>query len=54
MAKQIKFNEKARGQLKKGVNLGIRKTFADLGQTIAGLFNIEKLKNGKSFLKEIF
>lgn len=39
-------------KLKKSVNLGIRKTFADLGQTIAELFNI-KIQNGKSFLKEI-
>ena len=40
-------------KLKKGVNLGIRKTFADLGQTIADIFNIEKLPNGTSFKKEI-
>ncbi|MBI5573404.1 MAG: phosphopentomutase [Elusimicrobia bacterium] len=39
-------------KLKKGVNLGTRETFADLGQTIAEIFKIE-LKNGKSFLKEI-
>jgi len=39
-------------KLKKGVNLGIRKTFADLGQTIAELFNI-KIQNGKSFFKEV-
>jgi len=41
-------------KLKKGVNLGVRKTFADLGQTIADIFNIEKLPNGTSFKKEIF
>lgn len=40
-------------KLKKGVNLGIRKTFADLGQTIAEMFNIEKLTNGESFKKDI-
>ncbi len=40
--------------LKKGVNLGTRKTFADLGQTIAEVFQIEKLKNGLSFAKELF
>ncbi|MEW6556176.1 MAG: phosphopentomutase [Elusimicrobiota bacterium] len=39
-------------RLKNNVNLGIRKTFADLGQTIAELFDI-KLKRGTSFLKEI-
>ncbi|MBN1385080.1 MAG: phosphopentomutase [Elusimicrobia bacterium] len=41
-------------KLKKGADLGIRKTFADLGQTIAELFGINKLKNGKSFLRELF
>ncbi|HAX61752.1 MAG TPA: hypothetical protein DCX95_04215, partial [Elusimicrobia bacterium] len=40
-------------KLKKGVNLGIRKTFADLGQTIAEIFGIKKLKNGTSLRKEI-
>jgi len=40
-------------KLKRGVNLGIRKTFADLGQTIADIFDIEKLPNGTSFKKEI-
>ncbi|PKM70286.1 MAG: phosphopentomutase, partial [Firmicutes bacterium HGW-Firmicutes-18] len=40
-------------KLKKGVDLGIRKTFSDLGQTIAEIFKIEKLRNGTSFLKEI-
>jgi phosphopentomutase len=40
-------------RLKKGVNLGVRKTFSDLGQTIADIFNIEKLHNGKSFKKKL-
>jgi phosphopentomutase len=39
--------------LKKGVALGTRKTFADLGQTVAEFFGIGKLKNGTSFKKEI-
>ncbi|MBI5182445.1 MAG: phosphopentomutase [Nitrospirae bacterium] len=39
--------------VKSGVNIGTRKTFADLGQTIAEIFNVEKLKVGVSFWKEI-
>jgi phosphopentomutase len=39
--------------VKSGVNLGVRKSFADLGQTIAEIFNVEKLKAGVSFWKEI-
>ena len=39
--------------LNKDINLGTRSTFADLGQTIADNFNVDKLKIGKSFLKEI-
>ncbi|RKX52527.1 MAG: phosphopentomutase [Thermotoga sp.] len=35
--------------LKKDVYIGVRKTFADLGQTIADLFGIEPLENGESF-----
>ncbi len=37
------------GNLKKDVYIGVRKTFADLGQTIADLFGIEPLENGESF-----
>lgn len=40
-------------KLKKGVNLGTRKTFADVGQTIAEVFKAGRMKNGSSFLKEI-
>lgn len=38
--------------IKSGVNLGIRQTFADIGQTIADIFNIKgfPLANGESFL----
>jgi len=35
------------------VNLGARKTFADLGQTIADMFNVEKMSYGTSFLPEL-
>ncbi|MBI5683324.1 MAG: phosphopentomutase [Deltaproteobacteria bacterium] len=34
-----------------GINLGTRKTFADIGQTVAEVFGLGKIKNGKSFLK---
>ncbi len=34
-------------------NLGTRKTFSDIGETIAENFNLESTKIGKSFLKEI-
>jgi len=40
-------------RVKGGVNLGIRKTFADVGRTIAEVFKIEGLLHGESFLKEI-
>lgn len=40
-------------KLKAGINLGTRKTFADVGQTIAGVFNISRMKNGTSFLKAV-
>lgn len=36
-----------------GVDLGVRETFADLGQTIAEIFNVERLKVGESFWGEI-
>ena len=35
------------------VNLGERKTFADLGQTIADLFNVEAMNYGTSFLSNL-
>lgn len=40
--------------IKPGINLGIRKSFADLGKTVAEYFNIENQLSGTSFLKEIF
>ena len=36
-----------------GVNIGTRKTFADLGQTVAELFEVGPLAHGTSFLSEI-
>ena len=36
-----------------GVDLGIRKTFADLGQTLAETFGVGKLAHGTSFLNGI-
>jgi phosphopentomutase len=38
--------------VRKGVDLGTRETFADLGQTVADLFGV-KLPNGTSFLADI-
>ncbi len=35
------------------VDLGERKTFADLGQTIAEIFAVDKLNYGTSFLDEL-
>ena len=39
--------------IKKDVNLGIRATFADCGQTIADIFGAGKLTSGKSFKRDI-
>jgi phosphopentomutase len=36
-----------------GVDLGTRQTFADLGQTIAEVFNVGPLEHGTSFLKSV-
>jgi phosphopentomutase len=36
-----------------GVTLGIRSSFADLGQTLAEVFGLPALAHGTSFLKEI-
>lgn len=38
-------------QIKRGTNLGVRQTFADLGQTIAEIFRLKPLNNGTSFAK---
>ena len=39
--------------LRKGVNLGTRSTFADLGATLASLLGIRQPQVGKSFVQEI-
>lgn len=39
--------------LKEDVNLGTRKTFSDIGQTIVDLLNVKEIKNGTSFKNEI-
>lgn len=39
--------------LKENVNLGTRNTFSDMGQTIAEILNVDKIKNGESFLNDI-
>jgi phosphopentomutase len=40
-------------QVRAGVDLGTRRTFADLGQTLAEVFGVAPLANGTSFLREI-
>jgi phosphopentomutase len=39
--------------VKRGVDLGTRNTFADLGQTLAEVFSLDRLAHGTSFLSEI-
>jgi phosphopentomutase len=39
--------------LKRGVNLGIRSTFADIGATILDFFGLEKWHTGESFLPQL-
>jgi phosphopentomutase len=38
---------------KKGINLGVRETFADVGQTIADFLKLSRLHVGKSFLEDV-
>jgi phosphopentomutase len=40
-------------RVKAGVNIGTRRTFADLGQTVAEVFGVGPMKQGTSFLSEI-
>jgi phosphopentomutase len=40
-------------RIRPGVWLGIRKTFADLGQTLAEVFDVGPLAHGTSFLSEV-
>jgi phosphopentomutase len=41
------------GAIRPGVDLGVRSTFADLGQTLAEGFGVPRLGHGTSFLREI-
>jgi len=43
----------AGARVRKGVDLGTRSTFADLGQTLAENFGVGALANGTSFLSDI-
>ena len=40
-------------RVRRGVDLGTRRTFADIGQTLAEVFGVGRLANGTSFLREI-
>jgi phosphopentomutase len=40
-------------RVRPGVNLGTRRTFADLGQTLAANFGVGPLTNGTSFLEDM-
>jgi len=39
--------------IKNNVNLGTRKSFSDIGKTIAGIFGVGGTRNGESFLKDL-
>ena len=41
------------GPVRAGVNLGVRPTFADLGQTLTHAFGVEPLAAGTSFAREL-
>jgi phosphopentomutase len=41
------------GRVRAGRDLGTRKTFADLGQTLAEIFAVGRMQHGTSFLNEI-
>ena len=43
----------AGNQVRKGADLGTRRTFADVGQTLADVFGVGPLANGTSFLEQI-
>jgi phosphopentomutase len=40
-------------RVRAGVDLGTRKTFADIGQTLADMFGVGVMPHGTSFLSEI-
>jgi phosphopentomutase len=39
--------------IRAGADIGVRATFADLGQTLAEVFGVERLDHGRSFLGEV-
>jgi phosphopentomutase len=41
-------------RVKGGVDLGLRQTFADLGQTVAEVFGVGPMEHGKSFLNDLY
>lgn len=41
-------------KVKKGVNLGIRESFCDIGATVADILNVDKTNCGESFKKSLF
>ena len=43
----------SRTSIRPAADVGVRSTFADLGQTIADLFRVGPLAHGTSFLAEI-
>jgi phosphopentomutase len=43
----------AGSRVRAGADLGIRRTFADLGQTLADIFGVGPLAHGTSFLNEL-
>jgi len=40
-------------RVKRGVDVGTRSTFADLGQTLAANFSVGPLAHGTSFLEDV-
>jgi phosphopentomutase len=40
-------------RVKRGIDLGTRRTFADLGQTLAANFGVGPLAHGISFLEDV-
>ncbi len=40
-------------RVKSGLDLGVRSTFADLGQTLAEVFDVGRLAHGRSFLENL-
>jgi phosphopentomutase len=39
--------------IQKGIDLGVRQSFADMGQTVADIFNVAPLEVGKSFYQQL-